>query len=187
KAGIKFLVNQGFTEIILIGHSTGANKVCYYSATQKNDHVAGIVLAGPMSDRLEIGLDIKKRKKVLTHMHRLVNQGKGDALLLDYHYFPITPRRFLSLFEPGSTEDTFDYGDKKPKLMYFSKIRLPLFVVFAGNDEYADRPMQEIQNIFDKNVTSKHYKSIIVPGALHKFNGKEKRFVQDVVTWIKTL
>ena len=120
-------------------------------------------------------------------MHRLVRSGKGDMLLLGYHFFPITPRRYISLFEPGTNEDTFDYGDTKSKMTYFSNIRLPLMVLLAGADEYADRPMKDIQKVFDAHATSKQYKSVIIPGALHKFNGEEKEVVEAIVTWITTL
>mgnify|MGYP001563517734 CR=1 FL=1 len=187
QAGVDFLVKQGFKEIILIGHSTGANKVCYFAATQKNPHVVGAVLAGPMSDRLDTTLQKEKVKKDIARMRDLIAQGKGDQLLLGYNFFPITPKRFLSLFEPGSTEDVFDYGDKKPKLRYFSKIRLPLMVLLAGDDEYADRPMKDIQKVFDTHAKSKQYKSMIIPGALHKFNGKEKEAIQAILDWLKSL
>ncbi len=187
EAGIEFLVKQGFKEIVLVGHSTGANKVCYFAATQKNPHVIGVVLSGAMSDRLEKTISPEKRKKDLASMHRLVKNGKGDELLLGYHFFPITPKRYISLFEPGTNEDTFDYGDKKPKLTYFSNIKLPLMVLLAGADEYADRPMGDIQNVFDAHATSKQYKSVIIPGALHKFNGKEQEVVETIVSWITTL
>ncbi len=186
-AAISFLADQGFLRVILVGHSTGANKVCYYVATQKDPRVVGAVLAGPMSDRLDTSLDPKKLKRDMAKMKQMVVQGKGDALQLGYHYFPMTPKRFLSLFGTRSTEDTFDYGDTDPRMAHFSRMRLPLLVVLAENDEYADRPMQKIRDVFDAKATSKRYKSVMIPRALHKFNGKEKEFVSTVVGWAAVL
>jgi pimeloyl-ACP methyl ester carboxylesterase len=183
-AGIDFLVQKGFTEIILVGHSTGANKVCYYAAVKKNPHVAGVVLSGPMSDRLDPLISQEKRKKDLTLMHSLIRKGKGDELLLGYHFFPMTPKRYVSLFEPGTTEDTFDYGDRDPKMTYFSKITLPLLVVLAGKDEYTDRPVEVIKKVFDSRVISKNYTSVIIPGAPHKFNGYERDFADIIVNFL---
>ena len=54
EAGVDFLANQGFSEIIITGSSTGANKVCFYASKTKNPHVLGFVLASPSSDRLTI-------------------------------------------------------------------------------------------------------------------------------------
>ncbi len=186
-AGIAFLVEQGFTEVVIVGHSTGANKACYFAATQKNPRVVGVVLSGPMSDRLNPSISKEKLRKDLAYMHKLVREGKGDELLLGYLFFPIMPKRFISLLEPGSTEDVFDYGDKEPKMTYFSKIKLPLLVLLPGNDEYADRPIADIKKVFDAHATSKQYKSVIVPGAVHKLHGKEKEAADTIVSWIITL
>ncbi len=186
-AGIDFLVKKGFSEIILVGHSTGANKVCYYAATQKNPHVVGVVLSGAMSDRLG---HPESDKQIETHIHELkqkIKEGKGDELLFGYHFFPITPKRYLSLFESGSHEDTFDYGDLNPKMTSFSSIQLPLLVLLGGADEYADRPVEDITKVFDAHVTSPHYKSIIIPNALHKFHGKEPEVAESLVEFINAL
>jgi len=120
-------------------------------------------------------------------MHRFIKEGKGDELLLGYHFFPITPKRYISLFEPGSAEDTFDYGDEKPKMTSFSKIKLPLLVILAGADEGADRPVGDIKKVFDAHITSKHYKSVIIPGALHKFHENEKDVADIINNWMKSL
>lgn len=187
EAGIDFLVGQGFSEIILVGHSTGANKACYWAATQKNPHVIGVVLSGPMSDRLHGITDFVKFKKDLAYMHKLVDEGRDNELLLGYFFFPITPKRFISLFEPRSTEDVFDYGESEPKLKYFSQITLPLLVHLAGKDEGADRPIEEIRKTFDAHAKSRKYKSVVIPGALHRFNGSEREAVAAIVEWAKTL
>lgn len=187
EAGIDFLMAQGFSEIIVGGHSTGANKACYFAATQNNPHVIGSILSGPMSDRLHAITDQVKFKKDLAHMHELVDAGRGDELLVGYFFFPMTPKRFISLFEPKSTEDVFDYGDPEPKLATFSKIQLPLLVLLYGNDEGADRPMAEIKQAFDSHAKSLKYSSVIIPNALHRFNGHEQEVADTIIGWAKTI
>ncbi len=187
EAGIDFLVARGFTEIIIVGHSTGANKVCYYAATQKNPHVFGVVLSGPMSDRLDMARNDESLQETVKQMHKLVSEGKGDELLVGYHFFPLTPKRYISLFEPRSSEDVFDYGEAEPKLSTFSKIQLPLMVLLSGADEATDRPIEEVQKAFDTHANSPKYQSVIIPGALHRFNGHEKQAVSAIIDWIKSL
>lgn len=187
EAGIEFLVGEGYSETILVGHSTGANKACYFAATQKNPHVVGVVLSGPMSDRLSAIKDPEKFKKDLAHMHELIDAGKGDELLVGYHFFPLTAKRFISLFEPGSAEDVFDYGEPEPKLATFSRIKIPLLVLLSGKDEAADRPMEEIKKAFDSHTTSPSYKSIIIPGAFHRFKDKEKEAVSAIIDWTRSI
>lgn len=182
-AGIDFLLAKGYEEIILIGHSTGANKACYYAATQNNIHLLSVVLSGPISDRL----NSPDAKKHLSYMKKLIREGKGDTLLFGYHFFPITPKRFISLFEPQTPEDVFDYGEKEPKLISFSRIKIPLLVLLSQNDEVSDRPVEEIQKAFDSHATSSVYKSIIIPGALHRYTGHEAEVVSEIINWLVSL
>lgn len=187
EAGIDFLAGEGYSEIILVGHSTGANKVCYYAATQTHPNLIGVILSGPVSDRLSAIHDFEKFKKDLVYMHGLIDAGNGDELLIGYHFFPLTPKRFVSLFEPRSVEDVFDYGEPEPHLVTFSKIQLPLFVILSGKDEAMDRPAEEIKKAFDTHTKSSKYASQIIPGALHRYNGHEEEAVAAIISWAKTI
>lgn len=159
-AGISFLADQGFRHIILAGNSTGANKVCYYASHTKDSRVMGVVLSGPISDRLGM---------------------KGDI------WFPATEERKKSLLTPNSSEDVFNYGDENNVLSIFQNISVPTMVVLAGNDETADRPIETIQNIFDSHSGSKKYVSTVIPDTTHGYEGKQQEFVTTVVDWVENL
>lgn len=184
EAGIEFLTNQGFTKVIVIGHSTGANKVCYFAGKKSHPNAFGYVLASPVSDRLDPSLNKTKLTNDLGLMQELVNQGKGNDLQSGIHFFPATPRRFLSSFLPNSLEDQFDYGDPRPRMTYFSRIKKPILLILSGKDEYADRSVHKIRKIFDAHTSSLHYKSAIIPDALHSYNGKEIELIQEIISWI---
>ncbi|HLD25230.1 MAG TPA: alpha/beta fold hydrolase [Patescibacteria group bacterium] len=186
-ASIEFLLHQGFDQIILVGHSTGANKVCYYAATKNDLRISGVVLAGPMSDRLSQNTDKVNYEKNLLKARELVSAGRGDELLQGKHFFPITPKRIISLLASNTKEDVFNYADTKNILTTFSKIRKPLLMIFSGNDEVADRPVETIKKAFDAYTKSFDYTSIIVPDATHSFEGKETDFVEKVVSWASSL
>jgi esterase/lipase len=183
-AGITFLRNLGYSKIIIAGHSTGANKVCYYGGTVDDNRLVGVVLASPISDRLMEEKTNIRLKKNLHQMKKMVEKGKGEYLVNNLTFFPTTPKRYLSLFEKGSTEDVFDYGENKLKLKEFSKIIKPLLVVLTEKDEYADRPITEIKSVFDKHSKSIKYQSKIIPESFHGFDGKEDVFAKLITDWI---
>ncbi|MEK7165397.1 MAG: DUF1749 domain-containing protein [Patescibacteria group bacterium] len=187
EAGINFLVAQGFSETVVIGHSTGSQKLCYFAGSKQNPHLFGVILASPASDRLDPALNRMKLTKDLALMQDLVNKGKGEELVLGYHVFPATPKRFLSSFLPNSLEDQFDYGDPRPRMKYFSKITKPLLVIIGGQDEYLDRSASVFMKTFDNYQHSVSYKSIILKDAYHSYNGDESRFVKTVLLWVSTL
>lgn len=183
---ITFLKNQGFLQVILAGISTGANKVCYYAGTQKDPRIAGIIMLSPISD-VPIESKSKHYKENVKQMKTLVKQRKGESLLSDISYLPLTPNRYLSLFDPGGIEDVFDYYSKQPKLTVFSRIKQPVCVVLAGADEYTDRPVSEILNVLRKHHRSTNFQGFIIPGAFHSFNGKEKQVVGKILRWVSQI
>lgn len=188
QAGIDFLVKQGFKEIIVIGHSTGANKVCYFAGSKKNlPNVSGVILASPVSDRLDPAVNKIKLAQDLIQMQELVNQEKGDELLTGVHFFPTTPKRFLSSFSPNSLEDQFDYGDPRPRMKYFSKIKKPLLVLVGSKDEYLDRPVKKFMEVFDTYQHSTNYESAIIPHATHGYTDQENQVAQIIVSWVKSI
>lgn len=188
EAGVTFLEKQGFSEVILVGSSTGANKVCYFAGTQKDKRVAGVILASPISD---VAIKIKelgnKYQSVIKKAQALVKAGKGDALVEGFDYMPLTPKRFLSLYQENSAEDVFPYYQKNPKFAILAKIKKPLMVVMGAADEYSDRPVPEIIKILKKHQRSKNFRAVIVPRAFHSFGGKEKEFIREVANWIKMI
>jgi pimeloyl-ACP methyl ester carboxylesterase len=187
EAGVQFLIAQKFSKIILVGHSTGANKVCYYAARKPNPKVVGVVLASPMSDRLIPMGGTKPAQRNLRIMQKFVRQGRGDELMTGYQFCPMTPKRFVSLYQPRSAEDVFDYGDRKPVMKDFSRIQTPLCVMLGEADEYLDRPAREVQSVFDSYTRAISYISIVIPCASHGFKKNEKIFSRLLVQWIKCL
>jgi len=183
-AGITFLEHKGYTSVILVGHSTGANKVCYYGGTVKDNRVKGIVLASPMSDRLDPVCRNNFFKRLFLKIY--IAFGYGDRLYTNLTFFPITPRRVLSLLELHSDEDVFDYGEKSPHMYVYANIKKPMLVIFGEDDEHADRSIQCIQHVFDTKKTTPVYKSIVISKATHGFDGKEDECGKVLVDWIQT-
>lgn len=185
EAGISFLEKQGYEDIYIVGHSTGALKVGYYAAVSGDNRVKGVVAASPMSDRL---IEVKTNPNLtqnLIRMRELVSRGKGDDLICGLMFMPITPKRYLSLFEKDSLEQTiFDYGSEPPNLEYFQQISKPLFIVLSQADEYADRPIEDIKKFFDKYHKSTYYDCVVMENAQHGYEGQEKEFVQSVTEFI---
>jgi len=183
-AGVAFLSTQGFSQVVVVGHSTGSNKTCYYAATQNNNRIAGYVLAGPVSDLYAPGVDHAEISKKLQKMKMHIKSGKGDVFLEGLYDFPMTPKRYVSLFSETSNEDMYDYfGTGKKLRPFLSKIRKPLLIVLGERDEYLNKPVKEALDIFDQYAATPKYKSLVIQGGLHSFNGQEKEVVSAILRW----
>ena len=147
----------------------------------------GIILLAPVSDHAAaIKFDRAGQLARLTKLARkLVAEGRkhqlmpsmlSDGSLND-------AQRFLSLNTPNSIETTFPYEQKGKRPRVLQAAKKPILVVWAAEDEYADRPAGEVADWFDKNIKRQH-KVVIVSGAKHSFRGAERLVAEEIKAFI---
>lgn len=210
RAMIKEARRLGYQNIILAGHSTGANKALYYLFKTKDPAVKGLLLLGPVNDiaagRKKFGAPGLARGIALAE--RIAEKNAENLMPQQYGIF--TARRFLSMFQPGGAEDAFPYLDRRAKWKELRDIRIPVAVIFGSRDEYldpvrspsrlrrdgsrprrltsngVDRPAQKIIDLFRAHAPlAKSFSGIIINGADHGFKSKEKELTQAIIRWIK--
>ncbi|HVA17587.1 MAG TPA: alpha/beta fold hydrolase [Candidatus Dormibacteraeota bacterium] len=192
------LRKRGAKRIFLVGHSTGCQKIAYYlSRAGKQARIAhriaaqirGAVLLCPISDYASATHeDERKRHKAEIAARKLLRRGKPhDLLPANLWRGPIDAQRWVSLYTPDSKEEIFTYAQppKAPRAVH--KLKIPLLVIFAGDDEYRDRPTGEMAAWFRKNLRSPRAAIEIIPGASHSFNGKEASLAKFIRRWLRMI
>jgi pimeloyl-ACP methyl ester carboxylesterase len=188
RAMIALAVRSGYREVILAGHSTGANKALHYVARTGDRRVAGLILLGPIADvageRKRVGYrELARRVAAAERMTR----RDPDALVPRAWGF-LSARRFISLYRPGETEDVFPYYRPDAGWTALRRVRVPLAVVVGSRDEYLDRPAREVIAAFERNATgTRAFSGILVPHARHGFRGHERVLAREVVRWTGSL
>lgn len=169
---VRYARSGGAKEIYLAGHSTGCQKSVYYATRPGNARkVKGIILLAPISDFADAlhlrGRALKKQVKIA---QKLVRAGKRHAIVPGEW---ADAQRFLSLNTPESIEEIFSYvtPHKTPKTL--RQLTTPTLILFAENDEYADRPAAELADWFSKNSRAKKYDARIIRKVEHSFKGGE--------------
>ncbi len=179
---------QGAKQVFLAGHSTGCQKAMYW-AYRRGGGVSGIVLLAPMSDYAGA---LKKYGAVkLRHMQMIasamIKSGKTNDFVRSKFWKdePDTPDRFLSLYSPDSVEQSiFSYFDPNRRAKVLSSVKLPLLNILAAEDEYADRPAEEIVRWFEMHART-DVESVIVKNATHGFKGHEDQVSKVIKNWMK--
>jgi len=189
KGAIKCAKENGYKKIVLVGHSTGSNKVAYYLSKNFNDDVMGGVLLAPMSDYASIIQTVAPGvyKKAIKFANKYVDEKKGDKLLPE-SIWPqlISSQRFLSLFTPDSKEEIFSYVSNK-KSNVLRKIKKPLLIILAQKDGYADRDIDEIYKWFKKESPINYSKLLIIKNAIHSFKDCEVELRKEIVKWLNSI
>jgi hypothetical protein len=187
---IAFAKGNSYKNIILQGHSSGANKIVY-SLAQKPLDTIGIVLLSPCDD---VGLHIddvgEKRSKLLILAETLVKEGTPEALMPENTFFNfwLSAKTYIEYFKEGSPFDTFPYRDSDNTFSMFSSFSLPIFVSFGTNGEYLLQSPEVVQKILDKKKSPHTTISFnVIDGASHSYTGKEEIIVSKILEWIKTI
>ncbi|MSU73718.1 alpha/beta fold hydrolase [Candidatus Kaiserbacteria bacterium] len=188
QGAIRFAKRAGAQSVVLAGHSTGCQKSAYWAAKKGKD-VKGIILLAPMSDyAAEVKVSGKaKMSSALSTARRLVKAGRQHELIPESVWgWPLLAdaQRFISLYSAKSAEEIFTYWDPKRVPKTLRRIRLPILILLAEKDEYADRPAVEIAAWF-KKYAKKSDSVRIVPKVKHSFEGGEKIVARAIGDFIK--
>jgi pimeloyl-ACP methyl ester carboxylesterase len=183
---VAFARARGYSRVILAGHSTGANKVLHYART-RDRRVSGIILLGPISDVAAEARRVGERE-----LHRRVRAAERIARRDPQALVPRTwgfwsARRYLSLYRPGGDEDVFPYNRSGARWTALRSVRLPIAAIVGSRDEYLDRRPEELVEAFRRNAArARSFTGIVVPGASHGFQHRERELADLIVRWIRT-
>ena len=187
QGAINFARKQGAKEIFLAGHSTGSQKTAYW-ASKRGQSVRGIVLLGSISDFATNPkyYDKRKMRRAEKIARVYMRQGKKHELLPESAWswpWIADAQRFLSLYSGDSSEEIFTYWDPIRNPRTLKSVRIPVLVLPAAKEEFADRPAKEIAAWFSKHL--RKGKVVIVPRVKHSFRGGEKVVAREIRRFIK--
>ena len=188
RAMVAFVRNRGYRQIILAGHSTGANKVLYYAARVRDRRVGGIILVGPVSDVAAEAkrLGARELRRRVAAAERIARRDPQALVPRAWGFW--SAHRYISLYRPGGDEDVFPYYRPNARWAAFRLVRLPLAAILGSRDEYLDRPAQEVIEAFRRNaVRARSFTGAVVPRARHGFQSQERELAERIVHWIGAL
>ncbi|MFH0829365.1 MAG: alpha/beta fold hydrolase [Candidatus Kerfeldbacteria bacterium] len=185
KAMIACAHRCGYKNVILAGHSTGANKIVYYMYRTHDRRVKGLLLAGGLSDIAADWGHAGRRvvERVLRKAKRLRRRDPNALVWLNKKMYCAS--RFISLYNPGEAEDVFPVYNPNARWTAMKSLRSPLAVVFGSRDEHMDRSAKELIELYRikaKNVP--RYDGSIIRGADHSFVKHERELARCILQWM---
>jgi pimeloyl-ACP methyl ester carboxylesterase len=196
---VQFLKDKKYTEFYLMGHSTGANKICVYNQRAAKNPFSKYVLAGPGDDS---GLFYKELgeslfTKTLAKAKELKKSGRGLAIMSeDSGMYPFSAQSAYDIMNPNGDYNTFPFYEVATKRLgtkalfeAYRKIRIPTLTVFGENDEYAytagtvsDALIMLEDNTYESIVNDCGF--LTIQGADHGFHDAEDAFARSVAGWL---
>lgn len=188
-AWLKFLVNEGYKEIILMGHSAGTIKVArYLFEGELKNKINKLILLTPID---ALGARIANGRKdiegFLKKAQEKVNEGKGEELITsEFDHDVLSYQTFISWYKRDDLGRMFEFCSKDYNFPVLKKIKIPTKIIIGSKDEYfhpsnPQRP-EEAMEILLKNIPNS--KGMIIDGADHCFVSHEDEMVQEVSRFI---
>lgn len=195
----QFLKNRGFSKLYLMGHSTGANKICVYHTRATDNPFAKYVLAGPGDD---IGLfftELGEKRYWQALRYAAAKVDAGDPLHTMPKYsgmYPFSARSARDILDPDGAYNTFPYYESlherlggKPLFGEYRKIDKPTLVIIGGEDEYMHTAggAEQALKLFMKHTPNAQLKQadfMAVASADHGFHDYEQDFAEKVSDWL---
>jgi pimeloyl-ACP methyl ester carboxylesterase len=188
KPWIDFAEEQGFSEIVLLGHSLGCSKVVYYLVQTKDKRVNKLVLASP-ADMVGLALADKNYERLLDQSKKMVKEGKGVGILPEkiWDWYYLSANTYLDFSVKGNPIDVFNLYDKD-KSSILGEIEIPIFAFFGDLDKSAVMGVAEgLKIIESKARKSPKVNTLVIRGASHVYFGHEDETAHAVLDWINKL
>lgn len=192
-AAVSFLEQKGYSEFILIGNSTGANKVCVYNYYKPQNKIVKCILiaGGDDTGMLYERLGKEKFYRLLKKARGKIDEGAGEEIICGL--LPqqiISYQSFLDVADPDGDYNVFPFYEvinnvslsHKPLFRHFKSIGKPSLVIYGEFDEYNWGHTDRLIEILKKYQPKFAYE--IIPGAGHRFQDKKKELANVIANWL---
>jgi pimeloyl-ACP methyl ester carboxylesterase len=182
---LKFARAKGYRHFVLLGHSTGCQKITYYQARRQRSDISALVELAPADDYAIWRHDLGSRYTWWVNKARqLVSQRRGDERLPP-KCWSFSARRFLSVADPRQAEaKVFNY---RGRLTHFRKIRCPVQVLFGSEEEFLPISFEEMEQALRDVTQANPFDFQVIPGADHGFHACERVTANTIFRWLQTV
>lgn len=189
-AAINILINRGYTNIILQGHSLGSIKsVIYYNYLinnnmfEKLNKIKTLVLLSLVNiQEFSYFNNLESTQKNIQLAKNLIVDNQEDAIIVDALGFPSSAKTFLQYFNDDLNFPKFT--DKESSFNELNAIKCPLFMRYGNDNELIALSANEVVNILKIKINNKNIDIDYIDGANHSFKGKELLLTKQIFEFI---
>ena len=182
-AWVDFVQHQGFSKIVLVGHSAGWATVRTYQALAQDPRVVGVVLASGQARAGSTSTD----PALVAQAAKLVGDGRGEDLLrLPNRSFPsfVSAATYLDISKTPA--DLLDFFGERISNAGVSRIRCPILAFFGTreSDVGTEDDLKVLTTSVERQPRHPKVTTAMIGGADHMYTGEETQVAHVIATWI---
>ena len=179
----------GYKKFVVIGHSLGGPKVVHHYFKNKPRDVGGIIMASP-GDMVGLVKKVEYQpdyEDLLAEAKMSVGSGNPEKILTGkiWESSDISAQTFLDLFEEGGPADNLPILRNPDRFLELESIDVPILCIMGEHDDIAIKTLLEDMALLkEKAIHSPSFKTHLLAGANHGYEGREKEFSEEIIKWI---
>lgn len=197
-AGVQFMKEQGYKNIVLFGHSLSVTQILYYMARSEESAVVGLVLSAGHDDLRSVSwsywdtlVDDPKAEyeRVLAQCRELVAEGDGGRLIIIPWWRPDPKLNLRQQYRETSAQTFVSYRAPESNCnasAWVPQVKTPMFFITHSVVDTAASP--EMTKRLHKLATNARFTDDVdIKGSGHFYVGYEDPLVDAVTGWIDKL
>ena len=182
-AWVAFVQHQGFSKLVLVGHSAGWATIRAYQASIQDPHVVGLVVA---SGQARAGID-ESKPELVAEARKMIDDGRPEDLVrLPNPRFPsfVSAATYLDISKAPPDQLDF-FGERTPN-PGVSRVRCPILAFFGTreSDVGTEADLAVLKSSVERLPTHPKVTTAMIGGADHMYTGEESQVAQVIATWI---
>lgn len=189
---IEYVLNLGYEEVYLQGHSLGSTKVVYtYNKLQKENsnlinNIKGIILLSLVDIT---GLISSSANKELID---LAEEKANNGELLDFMPFksfihPISVKSFLQYTKNNENFDFARYDKVDDDFEVLNNIQCPIFMRWGNVNELIKQDAKDLAEFMNKKITNPNKNISYIDGANHSYHGKFEELSEEIKDFLSRI
>lgn len=190
-AFIEFLLSEGYTKIVLAGHSLGTIKAVRYLFEGKyKDMITKLVLLAPFDKNafMEVKAPNKWHDFVEIAKEK-IDQGKGREIVPvpEWEDFVMSYTTFYSWYKQDDLSCMWDFYRKDYDFPILQKINIPVKIIIGDNDDFfvykqLGTTYEGAINVLNKYI--KNSETVLIKGAVHTYLDHEDEVANEVAKFV---
>src|SRR5215467_2841059 len=181
-AWMDFVEHQGFSKVVLVGHSAGWATLRAYQSEKQDPRVAGLVMASGQARSLSNESD----PQLVAQAAKLVADGQGDDLVrLPNRSFPSYVSAATYLDIARTSTDMLDFFGEHTPNPGVTRIHCPLLAFFGTreSDVGTEADLEVLKASIAHQPKHPSVTTAMIFGADHMYTGEETQVAQIIATW----
>lgn len=193
KAAILKMIEKGYKEIHLQGHSLGCTKIVYtYTKMKKQDEIEllnkirSIILLSMVDIPFAINFFFQNDvDELISYMEEEKRKGNGKKVIsVQGAILPMCPDTFLNFVKNNKDIDFARYDDDLYDFKELNGIEIPLFMRWGNKNELIIQEADILVKIMRNKIKNKVSDIGYIDGGGHNYRGKENELASQIVKFL---